>query len=168
MLHLLSPIVDRATLDAWLVIYYINNSGRGPKREMGVSLHHGAADKEENKRDARHFASASVFDSGSGLAYVISYARALNSLPRRVRIGVLLHEIAHLLTWKSRRDASEVAADVWISRHVPEAEFNYAGASYTHKGRHRSAKNVETVCSEFLRLIDPNTSEEVHRALERI
>ena len=73
----------------------------------------------------------------------------LNNIPRKNRIGILLHELGHIVLLS----VDEVLVDEWCKYRVPEAGFYYEDSikylSYP-TGFPVEAKNIEAVSKKFL------------------
>jgi len=103
----------------------------------------------DNRKDPRAFCSVAPKD------VVIHCAKNIECLPDEARIGVLLHEIAHVAANAFGDDECEVDADVWIHENVPEAGYNYAASVvYRPTGEESStAQNLQVVNLDFVRMI---------------
>ncbi len=93
---------------------------------------------DQNKEKARQF--CFVFPG----EYNINYADALLKLPMSFLVGILLHEIAHMVIREGRDP--ELDVDEWVLDKVPEAGYDYRDCHY---GK-RVAKNLECVTEAFI------------------
>lgn len=87
----------------------------------------------------------------------IHAARALDFLAfsePTAACGVLLHEVAHILSDSFGPDA-EVNTDVWIVQHARESGYGYRSVVYKDRERNvfRTASNIESVSAGFLKTI---------------
>jgi hypothetical protein len=83
----------------------------------------------------------------------IHVAEAINSLPPEYRIGILLHELAHLVADTFLDEDSEVDTDLWILASVPESGYSYGNVSYVLGDTKKVAKNLQKVSEKFLEII---------------
>ncbi len=84
---------------------------------------------------------------------IIHYASTIKSLPETFIVGILLHEIAHMIIEEKNGDP-ELGVDEWVINNVPEADYKYKNIRYIDfTGKPRTAKNLECVSEEFLGLI---------------
>lgn len=96
---------------------------------------------EQNKLAARQFCFVILGE------HEIHYADALLKLPVEFIVGILLHEVAHMVV-KEGRDP-ELDVDEWVLEKVPEAQYHYATARY---GK-RTAASIERVSGSFTETI---------------
>ncbi len=92
-----------------------------------------------NKKSPRSFCHVIIGE------FNIHYADALLDLPLEFVVGILLHEIAHMIIEEDGGDP-ELGVDEWVLENVPEAGYSYRDAKY---GR-RVAKNLECVSLLFV------------------
>jgi len=86
---------------------------------------------------------------------VIHCSHGLARLPRKNRLGVLLHELGHVYG-----SIDEVEADTWVVTNCPEAGFKYIPrVSYLHPSLNRkvTARNVQSVADGFPLFLDART-----------
>lgn len=127
LLALLTHLRDRGLVTNWL--------------RSKVRLVRSKKANDQNKASARQFCFVFLGE------HKIHFSDALLKLPEEFIVGILLHEIAHMVV-KEGRDP-ELDVDEWVVEHVPEAHYHYADARY---GK-RVAKNLECVGREFFDLI---------------
>lgn len=98
-------------------------------------------------------------DDNRAFAHVRKGSRAIyvcadiEVLPENYLVGVLLHELVHLLTQSFGGQTGEVKVDEWIVRELPEAGFGYASLMYNDGWRDVPVENLERVSDSFLDLI---------------
>ena len=115
----------------------------------GIKLKYSAKADEDNAKRARAF--CYIYPGKR----VIHSAAAIECLDARVILGLLLHEITHIiLTGSPQKPDPEVADDAFILENFPEAKYRYEPITYivrTARGtyRKRVAKNLETVSASF-------------------
>lgn len=93
---------------------------------------------DQNREKARQFCFVVIGQ------HEINFADALLKLPEEFIVGILLHEIAHMVIREGRDP--ELDVDEWVIEHVPEAGYHYADARYSK----RVAKNLECVSEAFI------------------
>ncbi len=104
------------------------------------------------RADGNNEASARAFCFVVIGEFVIHYASALKALPDEFIVGILLHEVVHMLI--EEKGDPELGVDEWVLEHVPEAGYCYKTAKYEDfDGARRIAKNIECVSKKFLDLI---------------
>ncbi len=108
-----------------------------------IRLHRSRLANTNNQKSARSFCFVIIGE------FEIHYADALLELPLPFMVGILLHEIAHMVIKEDGGDP-ELGVDEWIIDNVPEAGYRYADAKY---GR-RTARNLERVSESFLNIIN--------------
>lgn len=98
-----------------------------------------------NSQDSRIFA----FTKWNDLHIYV--AAAIEALPPKFRIAVLLHEVVHIITNNFGRHC-EPRVDETILSYVPEAGYHYADTKYVNPltGRLRTARNLQCVSPKFL------------------
>ncbi len=110
------------------------------------TLHSRKADKN-NADSARSFCFVIIGE------HVIHCAGSIENLQDKFIIGILLHEIAHMIIEEGRGDP-ELDVDEWVIENVPEAGYRYENTRYTDfNNKKRSAKNLECVTERFLKQI---------------
>jgi hypothetical protein len=81
----------------------------------------------------------------------IHASTAIESVPADVRIGLLLHELAH-----ARGIMDEVEADAWVIGIVPEAGYHYVDEVSFKSPLYEDpviARNVQCVSQQFMKTI---------------
>ncbi len=140
----------RRDVDVWLkaLVKYVAKSMSAPHAKMlrRVRMKHSAIAEQNNKKSSRSFCYVNL--NGE----TIYYAESLAYLDTEFIIGILLHELAHLIVKTGPVD-DEVDADLWILEAFPMAKYGYEDAVYASAatGRLRTAKNLQCVSREFLR-----------------
>lgn len=79
----------------------------------------------------------------------IHVSTAIEAVPADVRLGLLLHELAH-----SRGIMDEVEADAWVLSTVPEAGYHYVDEIEFRSPLYDDpvvAKNVQCVSQQFMK-----------------
>lgn len=138
-------------VDVWLkaLAKYVRASldHRAAKAIRHVTCKHSNKAEVNNQRSARSFCYVHL-DADP----VVYYAEALELLDVEYIVGILLHELAHLIV-KSGTVDDEVDADQWVIEAFPEAKYGYDDAVYTSPWTHRwrTAKNLQCVSREFIR-----------------
>jgi hypothetical protein len=113
----------------------------------GVKLSESRLANTQNKKDPRAFCYVIVGQKK------IHHCKALALLPDQFIVGILLHEIGHILQVEDdpEVDDPEVDCDELILSRFPEAGYHYADARYTHDREKRVARNIECVSEKFLK-----------------
>lgn len=99
----------------------------------------------DNEKDPRAFCATMPKST------IISSTKYLDALPQSSRVGVLLHEIAHIVENAFGGDECEVDCDVWIQEKVPEANYQYVDVQYLRDGRNVTARSLQVVSRRFLK-----------------
>ena len=98
---------------------------------------------------------------------VIQCAKAIEAVPREVILGLLLHEIAHLLLGETG-DKAEVHVDRLLFEFLPEAEYSYTDTYYlVPRVGGRMAHNIQTVGAEFAREVFLTSKDKKKRSREK-
>ena len=127
---------------------WASNEGRPTHLPKGIKVIHDPKCDRQNRASARAFC---FVEDGSP---VIHCAANIESLPCHVIVGLLLHEVGHMIV-RSRQDP-EVGDDEFIVDNVPEAHYRYlARVPYiavggTGPSRKRIAKNIQAVSPSFV------------------
>lgn len=130
---LLAYLLDRGLISTWM------------KSKIKTS--------HSRKADENHIKSARSFCFVVLGEYIIHYASALKSLPDDFIVGILLHEIAHMIIEEDGGDP-ELGVDEWVLENVPEAGYVYNNVRYVDfTNKPRTAKNLECVSEKFLKMI---------------
>jgi hypothetical protein len=136
------------------LLTYLNTrlEGTASRRLQRILYLHAVWSPEEDTRNA---ASARGFCHVAEGENAIFCAAAIESIIPCVRVGILTHEIAHILaTGGMKGDSGEIAADKWILDNVPEAGYNYLSEYEYYSplvGHNVTARNIQTVSPEFVR-----------------
>lgn len=133
----LDPLVD-----------YLVESGKIPDRvdpeKIRIS-HSPRADRNNSKSD-RSFCFVFLGERA------IHCAKAIELLPDEFIVGILLHEIAHMIVEKQKGDP-ELLVDEWVTENIPESGYHYSDVKYFDYDGERNAKNLECVTKQFLKTI---------------
>jgi len=118
--------------------------------DVSVTLIHDPGHDAVNRRDPRAFC---YVDADCPTA--IRCASALEALHPPARIGVLLHEIGHIVLDAFDGDEAEIDVDSWCLDFVPEAGYTYMDTSYWRPGKKRpvTAKALEHVSLGFVHAV---------------
>ena len=103
---------------------------------------------EDNLHNPRNFCSVAPKER------VIHCTKYLDEAPRNARVGILLHEIGHVIANAFDGDECEVDADEWVITSIPDAKLHYATVSYSRAGKKVKAVAVQCVNDRFLEMID--------------
>jgi hypothetical protein len=94
---------------------------------------------------------------------VIHCAEAIEGLPPEARVGVIYHEVGHILLNAFHGDESEVDVDEWCVNFIPTANYTYLDTPYitlrqdAYRGivsKGRIAKSLQNVSPEFVRVLE--------------
>jgi hypothetical protein len=112
----------------------------------GVKLQWDAEHDLVNRADTRAFCYVRSNDP------VIYCSAAIENLLPEARMGVLLHELGHLLLEAFCGDDCEVDVDEFCMNEVPASGYHYADAQYLSPWTNElvTAKNLECVSPAFL------------------
>jgi hypothetical protein len=104
---------------------------------------------DRNQKDPRAFA---YVEEGS---FIIHAARNIERLPANFRVGILLHEIGHIVIKGFHGPDSEVDVDQWVLDSFPEANYDYEDAAYidTFTMDRRIASDLQYVGDDFVALL---------------
>jgi hypothetical protein len=104
---------------------------------------------QDNARDAR----AMAFVTHRG--HTVHVAEALAQVPPVFTLGVLLHEVVHVVRSHFDGDEGEVDVDATIVEEIPGASYGYADVDYRHpvNGLRRRARNLQRVGVTFARKV---------------
>lgn len=128
-------------------------------RKRGVKLRPALVIDEKqvkaNAKDPRAFCRVELGDKKKNIYCAV----ALVALPPEAIVGILLHEITHMLIVEDGGDP-ELADDEYVLDHFPQAGYHYATIEYAtvemtpkFSGRVRTAKNIEVVSSNFIKTL---------------
>ncbi len=129
---------------------YLQRKGLGDEHLDKIVVEHDADLDEDNYENPRNFC---MVQEGS---HVIRCSLFLNYIARDVRIGILLHEISHIINNAFEGAESEVDADLWITEELPETGYRYQDVYFTRAGEDKCvlAEKVETVSFSFMRKLN--------------
>lgn len=123
---------------------YMYSRGVPAKKIARVTLRHSVTLDKRNKKDARAFCQV---ECGSSLVHC---SKAIEDLHERFIVGILLHEIAHVVLGCDNEPDDEVAVDEWIIKNFPEAGYAYYDTEYNN----REALGVEAASAKFVNKIE--------------
>jgi hypothetical protein len=144
-------LLPRSQEDLGIILKYLMRDKGMPVELGGVSAVWSQDNDNMNLRDPRLFCST---EPGST---VISCSRALEDVPREVRVGVLVHEVGHIMLGAFENSDSEVDVDAWVASTLPPGSYFYLNAvKYTNSlvEDYTEARAVECVTAAFLKLMD--------------
>ena len=112
-----------------------------------ITLRNTAVAERNNKENPRMVC---YVVSGS---HVINCSRASEAVGPRARVGLLIHEMGHVLTRSGDVPDEEVQADLWVEMQFHHSGYTYRDHIYVspHTGKQVTAKHVEHVSEEFLK-----------------
>lgn len=112
----------------------------------GVRVTHNAYQDRRNREDPRAFCHVACGDK------VIHCAAAIEQLDDREIVGLLLHEVGHIVLGCGRDPDDEVAVDEWVRNLAPESGYTYLDVRYMSRigGPVRTAVNLESVSHAFV------------------
>jgi hypothetical protein len=146
---MLSHWLHRTSNDLRCLVEYLITMHGYPRAFQKLVAVHDSAHDEENARDPRAFCYVKEDH------WEIYCASALEDVSPEVRVGILLHEIAHLKIPAFKGAASEIDVDSYILENFPEAGYVYADHMYWSRMRNKevTAKSIEHVADTFVKLI---------------
>lgn len=120
--------------------------GRGYAAALrGIKLRHSAALDRRNQTSARAFCHVIVGKP------TIHCAKAIEELPPQYILGLLLHEITHVIIGVDEVGDPELQVDEFILNQWPETDYEYSDVMYLDRnGKRRMAKNLERVSVRFM------------------
>ena len=87
---------------------------------------------------------------------IISCSRALEDVDREIRLGVLIHEIGHIVLNAFDGEESEVDVDTWVIDTLPKGSYGYL-QDYAYLNslieEQVTAHNIQRVTTTFSRSI---------------
>ena len=127
-------------------------SKAGLKNMDRLSIRHSPEADELNSRKPRQF--CHVYPR----SFKINCTAQIESVSERVRLGLLLHEIGHIVQQAFHDkgdDSCEVTVDEWVTYNFPEAGYKFADAKYGSSvdGRLKIAKAIEQVSMRFANIV---------------
>lgn len=112
-----------------------------------ITVSHSRMADANNERSARSFCFVVIGE------HKINCATAISALPPEFIIGILLHEIAHMVIEEDGGDP-ELGVDEWVLENVTDSGYKYENVSYIGRtDKARTAKSLERVSNKFLTLI---------------
>ena len=138
--------LERANQDLRNLVAYLQEENT-VSTGLDFRLAHDKHLDKDNLQDPRAFCAVAPKDT------IISCTQYIERLPQDARIGVLLHEIAHIQEQAFAGDECEVDADVWILENVPEANYHYGNVRFIRNSEAVTAENLQMVSAEFARKI---------------
>lgn len=142
-------MITNAARDFKKLSMYLAEKGVVPLSVTRIQLRHDPSLDKANFKNPRFLCAVHPHE------WIIHCALAIERIGRPVRIGVLLHEIGHMVIPAFRGAKSEVEVDEFVVSKIPEAGYYYEDHAYFSPLRSEEvlAKNVEHVSAEFLELI---------------
>jgi len=140
-----------------LLAYMIAEHGAPEDRLLDVTILHDAEHDKENARDPRAFCFVEKERPN-----FIHCAKAIEELTPEARVGVLYHEIGHILLNAFHGDESEVEVDEWCLTFLPMSNYTYRDTAYLVTGKvgksdvawGRIAKSLQSVAPGFVRVLE--------------
>lgn len=130
-----------------LLAYMVDKEHITPWLRSRIRAAHSRKADENHDKSARSFCFVIIGDD-----HVIHYASSLVALPVKFVIGILLHEIAHMVIEED--GDPELGVDEWVLENVPDSGYEYKNIRYEDfDGKTKTAKNLECVSEKFLKLI---------------
>lgn len=109
--------------------------------------------EHDEELDADNILDPRAFCAVMPKSTIIYCSKNIDLLPPPARIGILLHEIAHVVANAFGGDESEVDCDVWIKENVPESGYAYRDVKYAQKGATILARNLQVVSDKFVKRV---------------
>ncbi len=130
-----------------ILIYLIAKRGLPPECQAITA-------KYSQEEDARNLQNPRGFCHTEQGKPEIFCSRALEDTDREVRVGILLHEIGHIMLNAFDGDESEVDVDEWVTQMTPKGAYRYF-QDYTYQnslyGEPVTAHSVQMVTRNFLK-----------------
>jgi hypothetical protein len=114
---------------------------------LKIKLKHSVEQDDYNKKDPRAFCHVA---RGENYIYC---TQAIENVPVHVRLGLLLHEIAHIHLDAFDGDESEVPVDEFCAYKIPESGYRYLDQFVYFSPWDKApiqAKNLEAVSGDFV------------------
>lgn len=130
-----------------LVNYLITEHSLSGRLLLKLRIKHSLEQDDHNRKDPRAFCHVA-----RGEKYIYC-TQALEFVPVHVRLGILLHEIAHILNDAFDGDESEIVVDEFCVFKIPESGYKYLDqVVYMSPWDHApiAAKNIEAVTGDFV------------------
>lgn len=142
---------------AMLTEHMIIEHGAPDDLLSSITIEHDKEHDKENELDPRAFCFVEK-DNPT----VIHCAKAIEDLPKAACVGVLYHELGHILLKAFHGDESEVDVDEWCVNFLPMANYTYLDTPYIATAvvgksdvtRGRVAKSLQNVAPSFLRILE--------------
>lgn len=143
-------IMKRAEKDFLALLHYLNVECR---MKLSVVLQHDPEYDLVNTQDPRAFCYVERDDPT-----VIHCTKNLEYLDKNSRLGVLMHELGHIVLDAFHGDESEVDVDSWCLEFIPEAGYHYRDTKYQKPTRDgiliKHAKSLQHVSPAFIRILE--------------
>jgi hypothetical protein len=135
---------------AALIAYLDQRSPRVKQMTFALRAVHSTEEDDRNTLMPRGFCHVREGE------HEIYCAAVIEAIIPCVRVGLLLHEVAHLSARGGMKggQAGEITTDKWILDNLPESGYNYLPIYEYHSeylGRIVTARNIQTVSPEFVR-----------------
>jgi len=145
--------IDNAKADLRKLLAHLATFDPWPKRYSKIKLVWVKCQDETNLKNPRAF----CFTQRGDLS--IYCARALNELPVEARVGVLLHELGHIVMDAFDGDECEVTADQF-GFDLREAGYGYKDVEYVNPISYElvRANSLETVSPQFVEKLNAGAS----------
>lgn len=141
--------LPKTDADLRLLSEYLVLEKEMPGFVSALKIEHDPKQDEQNQKDPRAFCYVRPDNLGT-----IYCAANLEQVLPEVRMGILIHEIGHIVLDAFNGEESEVDVDAWIESEIPEAGYTYENTGYTRfEGGWAMGKNVQRVLPEFVRMI---------------
>ena len=141
--------LPRAEEDLLALTKYLETKGY-PRSLIRIQVEWSEDADLRNRKDPRGFCHVDPNE------WKIYCSRAIEDVSPAVRMGLLLHEIGHLVLDAFDGDESEVDVDAWAMSAIPEAGYHYMPVyEYFNSqiGETVKAKNIEALCASFVKLL---------------
>jgi hypothetical protein len=144
-------LLPRTTEDLHRLTRYLADSGLVHHAVISIDAKWSQEEDKRNIEDPRGFCHT-VQDKT-----IIYCSRALEDVDREVRVGVLIHEIGHIVLGAFDGEESEVDVDAWVSGILKPGTYCYLQTySYMNSLIEEQVKamNIQRVTTAFLRELD--------------
>lgn len=145
-------MIPKANKSLKMLTKYLVDDREMPPGLLKVKAVHSHLLDYDHLNDPRAFCAVE-----EGITNAIFCTDAIEKVPENVRVGLLLHEIGHLLLDAFDHEipgGEEVEVDAWILKNVPEAGYRYVDYPHVWRGKERTALNVQTVSDAFLKKVE--------------
>jgi len=142
--------LPKAQSDFDALVVLLNNT-HGLGLDVGhILVLHDPKEDERNRREPRGFCSVDPNNTGA-----IRCAAAIEELRPEARIGILYHELGHIMLDAFESDESEVDVDEWCAHFAPEAGYTYMDTTYW-RDLHKPvvAKSLQHVSRAFAQQVE--------------